>query len=72
MATSRNLLPCEIKICSCESRGGPPSLFWSKKEEMTERRNAGMAKTNPPLSLAQGLDLPPICTLRNENLQVFS
>ena len=39
---------------------------------MTERRNAGMAKPNPPPSLAQGLDLPPICTLRNENLQVLS
>ena len=70
--TNRNLLPCEIKICSCQSRGGPPSLFWSKKDEMTERRNASMAKTNPALSLAQGLDLPLICTLRNENLQVFS
>ena len=60
------LLPCQMKIYSGESRGGLPSLFWAKKEEMTEGRKAG---TPPPL--AQGLDLLPICTLRNENLHVL-
>jgi len=40
-----------MKIYSGESRGGLPSLFWAKKEEMTEGRKAG---TPPPLSSRSG------------------
>ena len=46
-----------MKIYSGESRGGLPSLFWARKEEMTEGREAG---TPPPL--AQGLVL--LCEMK--------
>ena len=42
--------------------GGPPPLFWVKKEKITEGRKAGKAskknnRSPAPLSLAQGLDI---------------
>jgi len=50
------------------SRGEPPhpptSLFWVKKEEMTEERKAGRAsKTKPGPPLAQSLDPPLFATV---------
>jgi len=57
-----------------EEPGGPspPPLFWVKKEEITEGRNAGaagQAKQNrppsPPHLLAQGLDPPLAFTKEN-------
>ena len=51
-----------------EGAGGPggpgPSLFWVKKEEMTEGRKAGRAsktKPSPPPPSPQSLD-PPLQT----------
>jgi len=35
-------------VFQCGFRGGPPLLFWVKKEEITEGRKAGRAiKTKP-------------------------